>query len=41
MLHGAEWEGSQMKTLRIGEVAITNIVERDGPWRRPEELFPA
>lgn len=29
-----------METLRIGEVTITSIVERDGPWRRPEDMFP-
>src|SRR5260370_29573535 len=30
-----------MKQLTIGDVAITSIIERDGPWRRPEEMFPA
>ena len=25
----------------IGDVTITSIIERDGPWRRPEEMFPA
>ena len=30
-----------MKTLTIGDVTITSIIERDGPWRRPEEMFPA
>ncbi len=30
-----------MRALEIGNVAITSIVERDGPWRRPEEMFPA
>jgi glyoxylase-like metal-dependent hydrolase (beta-lactamase superfamily II) len=30
-----------MHTLEIGDVAITSIVERDGPWRRPEDMFPA
>ena len=29
-----------METLQVGEVAITSIVERDGPWRRPEDMFP-
>jgi hypothetical protein len=28
-------------TLKIGDVTITSIVERDGPWRRPEDMFPA
>src|ERR1700724_432623 len=30
-----------MQTLAIGNVTITSIVERDGPWRRPEDMFPA
>jgi glyoxylase-like metal-dependent hydrolase (beta-lactamase superfamily II) len=30
-----------MQTLKIGDVAITSIVERDGPWRRPQDMFPA
>ena len=30
-----------MKQLTIGDVTITSIIERDGPWRRPEEMFPA
>src|SRR5437763_14157258 len=30
-----------MRNLAIGDVTITSIIERDGPWRRPEEMFPA
>jgi glyoxylase-like metal-dependent hydrolase (beta-lactamase superfamily II) len=30
-----------MKTLRIGDVTITSIIERDGPWRKPADMFPA
>ena len=30
-----------MQTLKIGDVTITSIIERDGPWRRPEDMFPA
>lgn len=30
-----------MKTLQIGDVTITAIVEREGPWRRPADMFPA
>jgi glyoxylase-like metal-dependent hydrolase (beta-lactamase superfamily II) len=30
-----------MRTLQIGDVTITSIIERDGPWRRPEDMFPA
>ena len=29
-----------MNKLAIGDVAITSIIERDGPWRTPEEMFP-
>ena len=27
--------------MKIGDVTITSIVERDGPWRTPEAMFPA
>jgi glyoxylase-like metal-dependent hydrolase (beta-lactamase superfamily II) len=30
-----------MRTLKIGDVTITSIIERDGPWRQPEDMFPA
>jgi glyoxylase-like metal-dependent hydrolase (beta-lactamase superfamily II) len=30
-----------VKTLKIGDVAITSLIERDGPWRTPEAMFPA
>lgn len=30
-----------MRPLTIGDVTITSIVERDGPWRRPADMFPA
>ncbi|HWS08177.1 MAG TPA: MBL fold metallo-hydrolase, partial [Xanthobacteraceae bacterium] len=30
-----------MRQLSIGDVTITSIIERDGPWRKPEEMFPA
>jgi hypothetical protein len=30
-----------MKTLKIGDVTITSLIERDGPWRKPKEMFPA
>jgi len=28
-----------MQRLQIGDVAITSLIERDGPWRRPEDMF--
>ena len=30
-----------MRPQRLGEVTISSIVERDGPWRSPEAMFPA
>lgn len=30
-----------MRQLQIGDVTITSLVERDGPWRKPEAMFPA
>lgn len=30
-----------MKQLRIGDVTIDAIIEREGPWRRPVDFFPA
>ena len=29
-----------MRTLEVGDVTITSIVERDGPWRQPQDMFP-
>ena len=26
--------------IRIGDVLVSSIVERDGPWRKPELMFP-
>jgi glyoxylase-like metal-dependent hydrolase (beta-lactamase superfamily II) len=30
-----------MQKLHVGDVTITSLVERDGPWRRPEDFFLA
>jgi glyoxylase-like metal-dependent hydrolase (beta-lactamase superfamily II) len=30
-----------MHEIKIGDVTITSIIERDGPWRKPEDMFPA
>jgi glyoxylase-like metal-dependent hydrolase (beta-lactamase superfamily II) len=30
-----------MEQIRIGDVSVATIIERDGPWRRPEDMFPA
>src|SRR5262249_23269682 len=32
-------DGSPMKQLKVGDVTITSIIERDGPWRKPEDMF--
>jgi len=29
-----------MREMTIGDVRITSIIERDGPWRTPEAMFP-
>jgi glyoxylase-like metal-dependent hydrolase (beta-lactamase superfamily II) len=29
-----------MQSLTIGDVTITSIIERDGPWRKPGDMFP-
>ena len=30
-----------MKTLQFGDVTITSIIEREGPWRKPADMFPS
>jgi len=30
-----------MKQLRIGDIMIDAVIEREGPWRRPQDFFPA
>src|SRR3979411_659795 len=30
-----------MQPRKIGDVTITSLIERDGPWRKPEDMFPA
>ena len=32
---------SIMKQLRIGDITIDAVIEREGPWRRPQDFFPA
>jgi glyoxylase-like metal-dependent hydrolase (beta-lactamase superfamily II) len=29
-----------MQHIRLGDVTIDSIIERDGPWRTPEAMFP-
>ncbi len=29
-----------MKPITVGDVDISSIIERDGPWRRPAAMFP-
>lgn len=29
-----------MRRLQIGDVSITSFIERDGPWRAPDQMFP-
>ena len=30
-----------MKQVRIGDITIDAVIEREGPWRRPRDFFPA
>ena len=30
-----------MKPVKIGNVSISSIIERDGPWREPHIMFPS
>src|SRR5258708_19125329 len=34
-------EEAAMRQVKIGEVTIDAVVEREGPWRRPQDFFPA
>ena len=29
-----------MNPITVGDIAISSIIERDGPWRRPGVMFP-
>jgi glyoxylase-like metal-dependent hydrolase (beta-lactamase superfamily II) len=29
-----------MRQIRIGDITIDAVVEREGPWRRPQDFFP-
>src|SRR5271167_740960 len=33
--------GKRMKQLAIGDITIDAVIEREGPWRRPQDFFPA
>jgi glyoxylase-like metal-dependent hydrolase (beta-lactamase superfamily II) len=30
-----------MQQVRIGDITIDAVIEREGPWRRPQDFFPA
>jgi len=30
-----------MRQIRIGDVTVDSIIERDGSWRLQEQMFPA
>src|SRR6202045_5271187 len=32
---------ANMKQIRIGDITIDAVIEREGPWRRPQDFFPA
>ena len=29
-----------MKPLKVGNVSVSSIIEREGPWRAPATMFP-
>ena len=33
--------GSKMRQVRIGDITIDAVIEREGPWRRPQDFYPA
>jgi hypothetical protein len=35
------WRELGMRAPSVGDLTITSIIERVGPWRRPENMFPA
>ena len=30
-----------VQKIKIGDVTIDAVIEREGPWRRPQDFFPA
>jgi hypothetical protein len=30
-----------MRQITIGDITIDAVIEREGPWRRPQDFFPA
>jgi len=30
-----------MRQIKIGNIMIDAVIERDGPWRQPKDFFPA
>ena len=36
----ADRSSDSTTTIRVKDVTITRINERDGPWRKPEDMFP-
>src|SRR5208283_2580051 len=32
---------NKMKQIRIGDITVDAVIEREGPWRRPQDFFPA
>ncbi len=29
-----------MKPISVGDIRVSSIIERDGPWRAPEVMYP-
>ena len=30
-----------MKPIKVGNVSVSSIIEREGPWRAPATMFPS
>ena len=30
-----------MRQIKVGDITIDAVIEREGPWRRPQDFFPA
>src|SRR5208283_106697 len=38
---GHQVEEATVRKIEIGDVTIDAVIEREGPWRRPQDFFPA
>src|ERR1700753_3441409 len=31
----------RMRQVKVGDITIDAVIEREGPWRRPQDFFPS